>query len=356
MMCENKMKHFKLWFTGLILSTILLWILGAFFVSPVPDWSKSEELGIYVRRPGSVQRHIKEGWAESVYGKYDIIGIDDVTKVDSNKVAIWGDSFVEGHQLPDDEKLAQQFSEVCRENGIDELLGVGIGGSGRSVPDYYNLMPAYEKVVNPVFHVIVISSFGDISPDGVRFLNQPFRITEYNNSKRFIGVRHFLNSLSLNFFYPRLEKFMDSGIDLRFGLGEVKSSDSEEEISDSEQEVPVDAWDFLLAKLRQRTELPILIVYTPPVPQIKEGELIYDDFFSSSGQTEKLADLCKKNGIGYIDMKQRNITFFEKTGNFPRGFNNGGFTTGHCNKYGHHLIAEAIYDYIKENLNGIYTD
>jgi hypothetical protein len=350
-------KIIKIWVVGFLIATLNMWLIGFFFVSPVPDWRECKELGIYVRKPGTVHRFSEEGFSKSVYGKYGIIGIPDAAAVVEPKVLIWGDSFVEGYQLPDDEKLAQQVSSIWAQRYQRKVIGVGIGCSGRAVADYYNLMPAYEKLLNPICHVILIADFSDLEPDGVCFLEKPeYKIASYKDNKKLIRLRRFLNSISLNFFYPKLTKIVEKGLNLRFRLGVAKITNSSEATPAPDASVSVEAWDFMVGMLRQRTTLPILIVYTPAAPEICSGKLVLEDKYSTANQSQILASICHKHNINYIDMKDRNINFFNETGKFPRGFHNGGFTTGHCNKYGHRLTAEAICGYVEENINGIHSN
>lgn len=350
--------YVRVWLFGFLLSTLFIWIVGTVFLPAVPDWRICDSLNLYVRNPGSVHRHFSEGYGISVYGKYGIIGIQDAANISYPKIIVWGDSFVEGYQVADEKKLAQQIStEWSLRHPENSIVGVGVAESGRAVADHYNLMPDYERLLNPLFHVILIAGFSDLSPDGVSFHDTPeYKISEYRDTKRFVEFRRVLNTLSLNFFYSKLLRIMDSGVNLRFSPGKAKMTNQCGSDLIEKEQVPVEAWDYLIKMLRQRTTLPVLIIYTPPVPEIHSGKLMFSDKYSSLSETDILAEICRKHNVGYIDMSARNIAHYLKTRHFPRGFNNGGFTTGHCNEIGFKLIAEAVCDYIEEGVNGIYTD
>ena len=60
------------------------------------------------------------------------------------------------------------------------------------------------------------------------------------------------------------------------------------------------------------------------------------------------ADLCEANNILFLDMCDYFIRYYEETHILPHGFWNTSVGSGHLNKYGHEMIAQAVYDLIKE--------
>jgi hypothetical protein len=101
----------------------------------------------------------------------------------------------------------------------------------------------------------------------------------------------------------------------------------------------------LLREMRKRTELPVIIVYCPKIPQIEAGTIEYLDPYD--WLMKEVKKVCADNNIGFINMTSRFIRFFKETGLFPRGFENTFPSKGHFNRQGHQLIAESIYRHLK---------
>lgn len=107
------------------------------------------------------------------------------------------------------------------------------------------------------------------------------------------------------------------------------------------------AWDSLLTNLKRQAQDPILIVYLPSVPQLNAGAIRSVPSDASTMVGFSLA--CARNAVAYLDLGPIFVTHFQTTGRFPRGFSNSPPGTGHLNEEGHHLVAEAVLNYLKEH-------
>ena len=126
---------------------------------------------------------------------------------------------------------------------------------------------------------------------------------------------------------------------LRFSLGPHKPGYHNTEVIHESN--PDKAFAFLLHELRNQTTKPVIFIYCPYLPLIKGGELNFKD--RNADIISVFARECRRNGIGFIDMKQDFCSYYLGTGKFPRGFNNSRPSEGHFNGAGHRLIAKAIY-------------
>lgn len=61
---------------------------------------------------------------------------------------------------------------------------------------------------------------------------------------------------------------------------------------------------------------------------------------------------CEKYGIGFIDMPDRFVAHFNETYELPYGFANTKPGSGHLNRLGHSLMADALYDYVTGIVEG----
>ncbi|MCD6578371.1 hypothetical protein J7L48_02745, partial [bacterium] len=141
-----------------------------------------------IHSPNIVYKHRSEGIAKTYKGLFGINAIEDITKDSRKKIAVWGDSYVEAHQVNDNKKMPQVITSKLSNKGLGEnLICFGVGMSGDSVADYYFDIPKYEQLTkNIISHFIVIANIRDILPnqstDIIRgiFKSNPFTNTFAN--------------------------------------------------------------------------------------------------------------------------------------------------------------------------------
>lgn len=88
-----------------------------------------------------------------------------------------------------------------------------------------------------------------------------------------------------------------------------------------------------------------MIFYYPYLSLTEEGIL------ETSANEEKIAifqELCDQNGILFVDLTEAFLKEYEDNQRIVSGFSNTAECYGHLNRYGHRLIAEAIYEEIME--------
>lgn len=341
-----------LWAKGFIAATLFIWLSTASFLNTTPVWEYDIEIGQYVMANEHVQLGRSEGWGTTVYGKHDISAIPDVDSVHGPKLAVYGDSFVEGHHLQDSEKLAQQITYLWRRTKGTNLTAVAIAKSGRSISDHLLLIHAYESILHPVAHYIIITDITDLCPDGSGFIQNGTQFSLKPKDQYFSGlqIRRFIALLHLEFLYKTAQRFinaLDQPNALRFGLGRV-SVQTRQITADSQflEPPPLDAWRFIIRELKKTTNLPIGFVYSPGIPTIHEGQVNAKDKYAA--WAAELNVLCKNEGVAFIDVTKDNVELFKRDHIFPRGFNNGKPDKGHCNARGLRIIAEALIDSIED--------
>ena len=88
----------------------------------------------------------------------------------------------------------------------------------------------------------------------------------------------------------------------------------------------------------------IIIAYHPSVQLNKDGTI---KILSDLNSTAQFSELCKQNGIYFLDMSKRFLDEYKKNYTLPYGFMNTSVGSGHMNKYGHKMLAEEIYGLIQ---------
>jgi hypothetical protein len=351
--------HLRRWLGGFLLATALMGAGAWYWLDSIDPYVLDPVLGRLVPPPGHRHRFRSEGWAVTEYGRLGIAGIPDLSTISAPKVAIWGDSFVEGMHVPDRYKLAQQFTQIWQARHTTRLVGVGIGGGDRSVADYYHLIPRYESVSPWICHCIVLASLRDVCPDEQSFRSLPeFQLVESRRSQPWPGLRHWLKRWHLDFLWGPLWSLAGKKQNpltrnrIRFQPGPRPADGDRQSPRDLAQLADPAAWEFLLSALKMQTQRPILFVYIPRVPAIEHGRVIWTA--PEADQVPLFSACCQRHGIGFLDLSQSFVDYNRQTGRFPRGFANSIPGRGHLNRHGHWLTALAICEYLSSHvLSGI---
>ena len=269
------------------LSVLFIWIVGYYFCDSLVCYQYNERLMKFIHLPDTVYKHRSEGVAKTYKGLFGVNAIEDITKDSRDKIVIWGDSYVEAHQVNDQDKIPQVVTAKLSGKGLKEnLMSFGVGMSGDSVADYYFDIPKYEQLTkNIVSHYIVIANIKDTLPDQLTddkrgiFKSNPFRLCQDIWHLKHQKIKKILNDLHLYFIWEPIKSALLSVNQLSFTLG-TRNHDSN--IKESGELVYPDkylndAWSFLFKKLREQTELPIFFVYCPAIPKIQGGKVAVND-------------------------------------------------------------------------------
>lgn len=339
------------WLVGFVLSLMLIGASSRVFHDSMEPSVWDPSVQRLVPAAGMTHRHRREGWADTRIGKHGVCAIPDVTQVAEPKLAIWGDSNVEGYQVEDPEKMAQQFTSLWNGRNGQKVRGVAV--SGMDVAEFYNLVAHYEGLLKNVQqHVILFAQFEDLVPNQDRrtesvFRHNPHYRLDYTPRRRAERFYHRLPWLidAIRFtgfdFLLYLTKEM-KGVSLRFGLGTAsRPARPVEEI----QPAPplrhdwLDAWDWLIPTLRKQTKVPIAFIYCPLVPYLRKGRIHHQDRYRHHAAA--FAKLCKKHGVKFVNLEAELKKLFQERGLFARGFPNSRPGEGHLNRHGHRAVAEA---------------
>lgn len=101
-----------------------------------------------------------------------------------------------------------------------------------------------------------------------------------------------------------------------------------------------DAVNNDLKLIRSEYNGKLIIAYHPPVGWDKEGNYIVE----SDETVSIFGDECKRNDIIFIDMTEEFRNDYSKEYLVPYGFYNTTIGDGHLNRYGHKIIADALYE------------
>ena len=369
------------WLAGGFLSIGVIWMVTAVFSDSVPLEEWSGALGRNTLAPGTTYQERREGWATNHIGEHGLIASRPEDLAATEKIVIWGDSFVEAFHVEDSAKMHRRLTDLLRQEPRGKGAALAVGERFCSIADYRFRIPDYEAALKDVkLHVIHLYSLEDTFPDqypGGRislFLTEPnLHFEKYDNEFREIEApvspgraRVLIHQYHLQFF-SRLRTSLTNiaRLDgLRFAPGTAQKSTADPAAHRAwnrfldpawgSAEPPLEAWRFLLRELDSTTEAPILFVYAPPTPALLSGDLILEN--PEKNLANHFSSLCKEQGIGFVSLEEPFLRFLEANGRFAKGFHNSRPWEGHYNADGHRLVAEAINSWIQENRHVVYPN
>lgn len=373
------------WVSGLSISLLLAWGVTAVSTENLVPQVWQPKLKRNLPAEGWALDARREAWARTRFGDLSLAGVPNVNAINSPKVLIWGDSFVEAAEVPDHKKIHNVLTTLLEEDGGPLLAGVAIGHRWWCLADVFFGIPAYESAIdNPKLHVIHLFGLQDTLPDrepSVRisqFLSEPnFHFEYYDNEygeaeppEQPPGLlRRTVYRARVQFFLRLLRSAKEvATLDgLRFSLGsqapQIESAPEEARLHGwsehldpdwVKQDPPIEAWRFLLASLKDITDVPIVFVYATPTPGLYHGQVI--DRNPEQEWVPVFASLCKEFGFGFSSAEAAITDHWETTGRFHRGFPTSRPGEGHYNADGNRILAETIRAWIRANAHVVHPD
>lgn len=341
------------WLTGLALSLALAWVAGAVLLNTVQPVVLDPAVGHYVPLPGTTTRTRGEGWASSTVGEHGIRGLPGGKLPSGPKVVFWGDSYVEGLQVDDAARMERVLGDLCADAGVP-LSAVGIGVSGDSLIDNYFRLPSYAKVLDSVaLHVFLMAKITDVLPG----MQQPGHSTFQAVPPHRLAFSELpRNALNLRLAPPMRALELGSAYEVikrTRALAVRMRPDSQLGIAEPAQASGLPphkvnkAWDTLLSQLKTQARRPLFLVYAPTLPWLTQGGVVGQDVAAPTAQA--FADACARNAVPFLNLGPAFLAHYQATGRFPRGFFNSPPGSGHLNEDGHRLVAQAVFQYIKEH-------
>lgn len=346
---------------SLALAGFALWIAGAFFCNSGSHVVFDRELGQFVPAPGTSRKWRSEGWATTCFGPHGLLR-DTASQISTNTPLIFlhGDSFVEALQVNDVDKPETQLTRALRATAPASLgrnaVVLGLGYSGLAAADVYFRIPRYEHVFGgPRLHIIMFSGMFRFLPDA----NQPvtavftrtpqFRFAERattHDSAWNLPLTRLLDRLhGYVIWHVRRKLAAADALDLRFAVGPVRPSAHPAPPPDDPAAARA-AFNFLAARLRAQTRAPILVVYSPSLPGLRDGRLIETD--ASQAMADELAVALHAQGIAFLNTRPSLLDVYRQEHRLPFGFANLKLGSGHLNDAGIRAVAECVAAYLAD--------
>ena len=125
------------------------------------------------------------------------------------------------------------------------------------------------------------------------------------------------------------------------GVNATARDAENERVADSMKEESLNA---ALALIRSQFAGKLVIIYHPTVSLAEDGTLEID----VQETTPMFRTVCEANNILFVDVSEAFLEAYENEYAVPYGFSNTTMGTGHLSADGHRVIAEELYQALKE--------
>lgn len=329
------MKKAILWFIkasigGLIALGILTAFCMLYFNVPVHS-DTIDGVTDYSWEKNKFHSRATEGFA---WGKTNNEGYPNQFDYSQNSdidILIMGSSHMEAFQVAMDESTASVLGNL-----LPHYTVYNIGTSGH---DFLrcadNLTAAIDKY-NPAKYVIIETSSLLFTTEQLTEAIQETIPDLPSHSEGIIGLLQ--KNPFLRLLYTQLQAFNGDSDTTNNSDKAIASSRGSEEL-----------YNELLEKLwntASKSGAQLLIVYHPHlmINQDNSVSALVDEELSTF-----FANICEKNNIKFLDMSDIFIKEYQEKYMLPHGFSNSSIGSGHLNKYGHEMIANALYMLIMED-------
>ncbi|WP_145421819.1 hypothetical protein [Planctomycetes bacterium K23_9] len=345
-MPANIKELFGTWFIGVVVGTVIIAVTSPLFLRSYAPLTVDSVRQVYTLSQTPRYRWRSEGYADSVIGPLGMPGRSDLpaTKTDTLRVALWGDSQTEGVAVSDADKIYAQ----CERQSVERFTGdefkqmvvLPFARSGEDAHDWVPQMSRIDEHLTVDVHVFFIAELVDLAA-----ANQSRSNVQANNTKFAYSnyAPAFVIQAARNLFttgdgaQPRR---------LRFSLGPtqtVSAPPPRKELT-HDQITKVD-WQTSIHAITGGTTKPVVIVYGPVVPSIVSGTVVAID--EHANEFERIKQAAFSNGVVVVDVRD-DLLDAAGRGNWPHGFHNGQFGSGHLNKIGNEIVARGILRGVKQ--------
>jgi hypothetical protein len=343
------------WVVAAVVSLLPVWAVSSLLSDSVDPMVFDPAVGRAVPVAGIVHRARSEAWAQSVAGRHGIWGVPDIGTRPGPKVAIWGNSHVEGVMLPDEDKIAQQVTRLWRSRNARLLTAYGVGIGGIDIATVHALLPRYVTVAEPTtHHFVIVPDMAFLEPrshgqlpalrpaPNPRFDPAPVALPS-PQVQRALG---WLHRLRIDFPYHLYDDARQ--IRMRWHPGRAREAAPLPHGGPRWQATPeltetgiTETWSYLLDAMQQRAgSVPVSYLYCPRIPTLEDGKVRLND--PQEAAFEHFRDLCVQRGITCRSLGDAFVRAFQTHGVFARGFALNHPYRGHLNRHGNAAIARGV--------------
>ena len=322
---------------GIALTLSFILVNGAvfFYERPVGWIDTPNGASRAVRNPYSMLVHGTEGYGISRIDKNGFTNPD--YPLSDKYILMMGASHSQGKEIHEGKKYSVIINNLLT-NGKEELSAINISCDGHFLPSIINHFQA--AVINYPRAKCITIEIGSTDYTIEELTNAVFQPEEIDtrNAEQIFSQQNLVGKLknSIKEYFPLVSLIKNH-------IQTARDGNSSKEYSVNEVEYKAVIIKGL-SLIRSEYSGPIAFVYHPDTVIEGDGSLSV----SRSKTIDIFKEACEDNGIGFIDVGDLFLEYYNEYQELPYGFSNTTPGNGHLNEIGHQIMAEAILDYLEE--------
>lgn len=143
------------------------------------------------------------------------------------------------------------------------------------------------------------------------------------------------------------KQFVGWGLDFStaFGLRQAAAPAAEKSSDITDMEEYFEAINKTMRLMRGQYDGKIIIIYHPEATLEEDGSISFADEAETTAAFQRASE---ENNISFVNVQDAFQKAYDEKREVPYGFENTAFGEGHLNRYGHRILAQALYPLLKE--------
>ena len=328
---------FKTLLAGLVALVILSALMLGYYFMPLRENNPKQNTD-YVWMPNTPWASLTEGIS---YGITDADGFINPEVTDNPEILFLGSSHLQAMNVMPEENMCYLLNK--RFNGEYRAYNMGISGHTiyKVIQYLEDSLKIYKKV--PKYIIIETSDVALSEPAVKQALSGEVKKTEVVDSgivaqmqkiPYFRQMYHQLDNGMMKMLLPDNKKNEDNT------TADTVQKTNEKPVID---EKPYEEMLGYLQKMEKEYDTGIIVMFHPFETINTDGTV----GFSEADYAKVFSQYAEKYNIGFVDMTNDFERMYNEEYHVPHGFATGELGVGHLNKYGHAVIAERLYQYIR---------
>lgn len=321
-------KLFKIFSAGIVAFIILSLFSTFYYNVPRRIESKTKSTD-YVWESDTFLMRATEGFS---YGKTDPNGFNNVKIPDDINILMMGSSQMEGFNVLPDENTTYKLNELLSKSS--SLSAYNIAISGHTIVHCVNNIENAMAEFSPTDYIIIEMQQ---MPTDLHSLEKAVSSKYERTATADKGIMYKLQKSDyLRLLYSQYKSYKNGNNAATENLNNVSF--------DKDKYEPL--IDAFIKKAKKAAGNCKLIIFFDAAISIDDKNNVLerekDDYYLAFTQS------CKNNDVIFMDMHECFKNFYVENHILPHGFSNTHIGYGHLNKYGHSIIANALYNKIME--------
>ncbi|MBQ3005749.1 MAG: hypothetical protein IJD88_07425 [Clostridia bacterium] len=326
------MKKFIKWFAKAVVSGILAFAIltgFCFLYYNVPVHSKTADGATdYSWEKNKFYSRGTEGFAMGKTNNEGYVNAFDYEDSTQVNVLIMGSSHMEGYNVPMSKSTAGYLDEMMSDGVV-----YNIGVSQHTILNCVDNLEAALEKYKPSEYVVIEALELYYSDEKIQSVLDSSMEELESHSGGIIGLLQ--KNQFFRLMYSQLKAFL-------------RNQNEEQILTSYIPRINLDLYNEMLEKLSKTADK-----YGAKLIILHQNNLILNDNGSLTPSIDEITrnnfrTVCENNGVIFVDMTDIFIENYNKTHILPHGFSNTSVESGHLNKHGHKLVADALFEIIGE--------